>query len=76
MLELRDLLSYAFGAPVPDTFLERFVDRREGWDDEFRRRLDELAYEFRPDLAVWELRVGEEGQLRERRVAPRVLPRS
>jgi hypothetical protein len=29
-----------------------------------------LAYEFRPDLAIWEIQANDEGLLVERRTAP------
>lgn len=72
MLELRDLLSYAFGGQVPQGFLEHLLRNRDCWDDEFKRHLDDLAYEFRPDLAVWELTVTDAGVLTERRLSPSV----
>lgn len=72
MLELRDLLTYALGAEVPQGFLEHLLRCQDRWDDEFRRRLEELAYEFRPDLAVWEIVVASDGQLRETRLMPRL----
>jgi len=65
--ELREVLSYALGGSAPERFVERLVARRD-WDDEFRARLEALAYELRPDLAVWEVDVGEQGQLTEHRV--------
>ncbi|UCH26616.1 MAG: hypothetical protein JSV66_02915 [Trueperaceae bacterium] len=67
-LSLQELLSYALGAQVPRGFAHHLLRRRERWDAEFERRLDELAYEFRPDLAVWELIVNDEGVLIERRI--------
>lgn len=69
-LELRDLLAYALGGEAPEGFVERLLRRRHLWDEEFRRRLEELAYEFRPDLAVWEISAAEDGRLVERRTAP------
>jgi hypothetical protein len=66
-LSLQELLTYALGGQVPRGFAHHLLRRRERWDAEFERRLDELAYEFRPDLAVWELTVNEEGVLFERR---------
>lgn len=65
-LELREVLSYAVGAPVPEAFAQRLLAKREHWDPEFVRRLNDLAYELRPDLAVWEVEVDEHGVLSER----------
>ncbi len=61
------MLSYALGGSAPERFVERLVSQRN-WDGEFAERLEALAYELRPDLAVWEIEVDERGQLRERRV--------
>ena len=72
-LELQELLIYALCGSVPDTFLARLLECRDRWDHEFARRLDELAYEFRSDLAVWEIAVTPEGKLHERRF-PLVSP--
>lgn len=69
-MELRELLVYAFGGQAPPGFVDHLVRYRHLWDDEFKRRLEELAYEFRPDLAVWEIDAGEDGALVERRTAP------
>lgn len=66
--ELQEVLSYALGGTAPERFVERLVTRRNVWDSEFAARLEALAYELRPDLAVWELEVDERGQLREKRV--------
>lgn len=65
-MDLRELLSYALSARVPEGFARRLLDQRQCWDPEFERRLNDLAYELRPDLAVWELTVGEDGCLKER----------
>ena len=65
--DLREVLSYALGGSAPERFVERLVAQRE-WDSEFAARLEALAYELRPDLAVWEVLVDEQGQLSERRV--------
>ncbi len=65
--ELREVLSYALGGSAPERFVERLVARRD-WDDEFRARLEALAYELRPDLAVWVVEVDAQGRLREHRV--------
>ena len=65
--DLREVLSYALGGTAPERFVERLVTRRE-WDSEFAARLEALAYELRPDLAVWEVEIDEQGQLSERRV--------
>lgn len=66
--ELKEVLSYALGGSAPERFVERLVTRRDTWDDEFTARLEALAYELRPDLAVWELEVDAWGYLREKRV--------
>lgn len=65
--DLREVLSYALGGSAPERFVERLVSQRE-WDSEFEARLEALAYELRPDLAVWEVEADEQGELRERRV--------
>lgn len=65
--DLREVLAYALGGSAPERFVERLVSQRE-WDGEFAARLEALAYELRPDLAVWEVEVDEQGQLQERRV--------
>lgn len=65
--DLREVLSYALGGSAPERFVERLVSQRE-WDSEFEARLEALAYELRPDLAVWEVEVDEQGHLKERRV--------
>ncbi len=65
--DLREVLSYALCGAAPECFVERLVSRRE-WDGEFKARLEALAYELRPDLAVWEVEVDTQGRLRERRV--------
>jgi hypothetical protein len=70
MLELRELLVYAFGGQAPIGFVDHLVRSRHLWDEEFKRRLEELAYEFRPDLAEWEITTGADGALVERRIAP------
>lgn len=67
-LDLNEVLSYALGTRVPGSFTKRLLERRGGWDPEFRRRLDSFAYELRPDLAVWEIEVGPDGRLAERRL--------
>jgi hypothetical protein len=69
-LELGDLLVYALGGQAPSGFVNRLIDSRHLWDEEFRRRLEELAYEFRPDLAIWEIQANDDGLLIERRTAP------
>ncbi len=65
--DLREVLSYALGGSAPERFVERLVSQHK-WDSEFATRLEALAYELRPDLAVWEVEVDEQGQLSERRV--------
>ncbi|MEX2535715.1 MAG: hypothetical protein WD273_08955 [Trueperaceae bacterium] len=70
MLQLNELLVYALGGQAPQRFVDRLVRSRHLWDDEFKRRLEELAYEFRPDLAVWEIETKDDGELVERRTAP------
>ena len=66
--DLKEVLSYALGGSAPERFVERLVGRRESWDSEFVSRLEALAYELRPDLAMWELDVDFAGRLLERRV--------
>lgn len=70
MLRMSELLEYSLQAKVPDVFVDRLLDNRDHWDDEFRRQLVELAYEFRPDLAVWYLDTDEQGRLLQFRLAP------
>jgi hypothetical protein len=65
--DLQEVLSYALAAEVPDGFVRHLVNHQHCWDDAFTQRLDELAYELRPDLAVWEI-TWEGGQLCERRL--------
>lgn len=65
---LQELLAHALSAEVPDSFLKHLVKHRKNWDDTFKQRIDELAYEIRPDLAVWELYVSKKGELREQRL--------
>lgn len=68
MLDLKDLLSYTLGTPVPEGFVQHLLRHKDNWDEVFRARLESCAYEFRPDLAVWQLSVDEKGQLNERRL--------
>lgn len=63
--DLKEVLAYALGGNVPEGFLEHLIRHRGAWDVEFTRRLNDLAYELRPDLAVWEIVVDEDNQLRE-----------
>ncbi len=65
--DFREVLGYALCGAAPERFVERLVSSPK-WDDEFRARLEALAYEFRPDLAVWEVGVDEQGELTETRV--------
>ena len=65
---LRDVLRYALGGSAPNGFLDHLIDRQHRWDDELWRKLDEFAYEFRPDLAVWEVTVDDDGILCEQRL--------
>ncbi len=65
--DLKEVLSYALCGAAPERFVERLVSSPD-WDDEFRARLEALAYEFRPDLAVWEVGVDEQGKVTEKRV--------
>lgn len=71
-LQLDELLVYALGGQAPDGFVRRLVHSRHLWDEEFKRRLEELAYEFRPDLAVWEITTRDDGVLIERRTSPSI----
>ncbi len=66
--ELKEILSYAVGGTAPERFVERLITRRDTWDSEFAARLEALAYELRPDLAIWELGVDAHGRLWERRI--------
>jgi hypothetical protein len=66
--KLKDILEFAFGGPVPDRVLDHLLRHRASWDDEFKRRLDELAFELAPDLATWTITVAPDGQLREERI--------
>lgn len=72
-VDLKEVLTYALGGSVPERFLERLIAYRDAWDEELERHLEELAYELRPDLAVWEVAVDDEGSLYERR-APLLPP--
>ena len=63
--ELKEVLAYALGGNVPEGFLEHLIRHRSAWDAEFTRRLNDLAYELRPDLAVWEIVADEHGYLHE-----------
>lgn len=71
MLSMTDLLEYALETEVPAAFVDRVLGSRPAWDDEFVRQLDQLAYEFRPDLAVWYIETDEQGRLSQLRLAPR-----
>jgi hypothetical protein len=65
---LHDLLSYTLGCEVPADFVARLVSERHRWDDVFRRRLDEMACELRPDMIEWRIEVDREGYLHETRL--------
>lgn len=67
---MEQLLEYALIAEVPSAFLEHLLRHRHLWDDEFTRLLNDFAYEFRPDLAIWEAFISDSGQLRLERTAP------
>ena len=73
-VDSRDLFAYVFSADVPNAFARHLLRHSDRWDAVFRRRIDELAYEFRPDLAVWELTVARDGSLGERRLPFRLRP--
>lgn len=68
MLNLQDLFNYTLGTQVPEGFLKHLLRHQDSWDDVFRARLEDYAYEFRPDLAVWEIRADEQGKLCEHRL--------
>ena len=68
MLELREVLSYALGEQVPEGFARHLLRHRDHWDEVFEKRLESYAYEFRPDLAVWEIQADENGHFHERRL--------
>ena len=72
MLRMSELLEYALDTEVPDVFVDRLLANQDNWDEEFARKLDELAYEFRPDLAVWYMDTDPQGRLLQFRVAPSV----
>lgn len=67
-LDVKDVLCYALGGDVPEKFLNRLVEKNASWDEEFKGKLDEYAYEFRPELAIWELDVNRRGHLHEKRL--------
>ena len=67
-LDVKDVLCYALGGDVPEKFLDRLIENNANWDNEFKDKLDEYAYEFRPELAIWELDVDRQGQLEEKRL--------
>lgn len=69
---MSELLEYALDTEVPELFVDRLLDNRDNWDEEFVQKLDELAYEFRPDLAVWYLDADSQGRLLQLRLAPSV----
>lgn len=72
MLSMTELLEYALETRVPDALVDRIMQASADWDEEFVRVLDNIAYEFRPDLAVWQVEADEVGRLRQLRLAPRV----
>lgn len=72
-LKMAELLEYALDTRVPEVFVERMLSNRFSWDHEFTRWLDDLAYEFRPDLAVWYVTADTEGRLTQLRIAPTVI---
>ncbi len=65
MLDLREVLAYALGGNVPEGFLNHLIQHRDAWDVTFVARLNDLAYELRPDLAVWEIVTDDVGRLYE-----------
>ena len=65
--DLLEVLDFTLGGSAPPRFLEHLVEHKHLWDEEFRRKLEQRAYELRPELAVWELSVDEAGNLRESR---------
>ncbi len=67
-LDVKDVLCYALGGDVPEKFLKRLIENNASWDSEFKGKLDEYAYEFRPELAIWELDVDRKGHLEEKRL--------
>lgn len=66
--KLKEILEFALGGSVPDGVLNHLLQNRASWDDEFKRKLDELAFEIAPDLATWTITVEPSGQLREERI--------
>lgn len=73
-VESKELFAYMFLGEVPAGFARHLLRHSDRWDEQFRRRVDELAYEFRPDLAVWEISVRHDGRLRARRLPYRLVP--
>lgn len=67
-LDIKDVLCYALGGDVPEKFLDHLVEKNASWDEEFKGKLDEYAYEFCPELAIWELDIDRQGQLEEKRL--------
>ena len=65
---LQEILSHALGGNVPQSFLEHLVKNRDAWDETFTSKIDDLAYELRPDLAMWEIQVDKQGQFIEKRL--------
>ena len=65
MVDLREVLAYALGGNVPEGFLNHLIRHRDAWDVTFVERLNDLAYELRPDLAVWEIVADDYGRLYE-----------
>lgn len=65
---LKELLCYALGGDVPERFLEHLLTHRHCWDAAFVAKLESLAYEFRPDLARWQLEVDARGYIQEQRL--------
>ena len=71
-LKMAELMEYALDARVPEIIVKRMLSNRFNWDHEFTHWLDELAYEFRPDLAVWYVTVDASGRLTQLRLAPTI----
>jgi hypothetical protein len=70
VVSLHEVLSCALGCEVPAGFAARLARCSHAWDEVFRRHLEDMACELRPDLTVWEIDVDDEGLLREFRLAP------
>ncbi len=67
MINLKEVLSYATGTDVPDSFVRQVLEQRPHWDPVFRAQLEAYAYELYPELATWQITIDQHGRLREKR---------